>query len=102
MSARINILKTYKLFIDGKFPRTESGRYFTYKNNKGEPLANMCNASKKDFRDAVVAARKAQPSWASRSAYNKGQILYRIAEMLEGRSEQFVAELMDQIGRAHV
>jgi acyl-CoA reductase-like NAD-dependent aldehyde dehydrogenase len=96
MSARINILKTYKLFIDGKFPRTESGRYFTYKNNKGEPLANMCNASKKDFRDAVVAARKAQPSWASRSAYNKSQILYRIAEMLEGRSEQFVAELLDQ------
>lgn len=96
MDSRINVLKTYKLYIDGKFPRTESGRYFIQHTENGEPLANMCQASKKDFRDAVVAARKAQGAWAARSAYNKGQILYRIAEMLEGRRAQFVAEFGEQ------
>jgi acyl-CoA reductase-like NAD-dependent aldehyde dehydrogenase len=96
MDSRIKVLKTYKLYIDGKFPRTESGRYFIQHNTQGEPLANLCQASKKDLRDAVVAARKAHGPWASRSAYNKGQILYRIAEMLEGRKSQFISELQEQ------
>src|SRR5207248_1048836 len=73
--------------------RTESGRYYLLKSNKGEAIANMCLCSRKDFRDAVVVARNAQSSWASKSAFNRAQILYRIAEMLEGRSAQFVAEL---------
>ena len=92
--SRIDILKTYKIFIAGKFPRTESGRYFDLKNNKGELLANMCLSSRKDFRNAVVAARKVQKSWESSSSLNRGQILYRIAEMLEGRKLQFIEELM--------
>ncbi|MBU45894.1 MAG: aldehyde dehydrogenase [Flavobacteriales bacterium] len=91
---RINVLKTYKIFIGGKFPRTESGRYFDVKNKKGKLLANMCLSSRKDFRNAVVAARKAQKKWQSTSALNKGQILYRIAEILEGRKAQFIDELM--------
>jgi acyl-CoA reductase-like NAD-dependent aldehyde dehydrogenase len=90
---RLPVLKTYKLYIGGKFPRTESGRYDVIKDAKGKPLANICRASKKDFRDAVVAARAAQSGWAKRSAYNRAQILYRIAEMLEGRTSQFVEEL---------
>ncbi|REK50967.1 MAG: aldehyde dehydrogenase family protein [Bacteroidetes bacterium] len=93
---RLNVMKTYKIYIDGKFPRTESGRYYILKDKDGNTIANICQGSRKDFRDAVVAARKAQHSWASRSAYNRGQILYRIAEMLEGRRAQFVAELMQQ------
>ena len=92
--ARINVLKTYKIFIGGKFPRTESGRYFDVKNAKGKLLANMCLSSRKDFRNAVVAARKVQKEWQSTSALNKGQILYRIAEILEGRKAQFIDELM--------
>ena len=91
---RINVLKTYKIFIGGKFPRTESGRYFDVKNEKGKLLANMCLSSRKDFRNAVVAARKVQKKWQSTSALNKGQILYRIAEILEGRKAQFIDELM--------
>jgi acyl-CoA reductase-like NAD-dependent aldehyde dehydrogenase len=87
------VLKTYKIYVGGKFPRTESGRYYLLKNAKGEPLANVCLCSRKDFRDAVVAARAAQSGWAKRSAYNRAQILYRIAEMLEGRTSQFVDEL---------
>ncbi len=94
--SRLNINKTYKLYIGGKFPRTESGRYYAINNKKGDLIANMCLASRKDFRNAVVIARKAQGSWASTSALNKGQILYRIAEMLEGRKEQFIAELILQ------
>lgn len=94
--SRLDIHKTYKLYIGGKFPRTESGRYYTIKNNSGKLIANMCLASRKDFRNAVVIARKAQTSWANVSALNKGQILYRIAEMLEGRKEQFIAELVNQ------
>ena len=90
---RIPVAKTYKIYIGGKFPRTESGRYFTLADGKGNSLANVCRGSRKDFRNAVVAARKAQPGWAGTSAYLRGQILYRIAEMLEGRLEQFVAEL---------
>ncbi len=91
---RIDILKTYKIFIGGKFPRTESGRYFQVKNYKEVLLANMCLSSKKDFRNAVVAARNTQKSWHAASAINRGQVLYRIAEMLEGRKLQFVEELM--------
>src|SRR3990170_1564512 len=93
---RLDIHKTYKLYIGGKFPRTESGRYYPIINGKGNLIANMCLASRKDFRNAVVAARKAQSSWAKTSALNKGQVLYRIAEMLEGRKEQFIAELITQ------
>jgi acyl-CoA reductase-like NAD-dependent aldehyde dehydrogenase len=93
---RLPVLKTYKIYIGGKFPRTESGRYYLLKSSDGRPIANICDCSRKDFRDAVVAARAAQASWASRSAYNRGQILYRIAEMLEGRSQQFVYELVEQ------
>jgi len=95
---RIAVAKTYKIYIGGKFPRTESGRYFTLEDKRGKVIANMCRGSRKDFRNAVVAARKAQPGWAKASAYLRGQILYRIAEMLEGRREQFVAELQLQGG----
>ncbi len=90
---RIAVAKTYKIYIGGKFPRTESGRYFALEDKKGNVIANMCRGSRKDFRNAVVAARKAQPGWAKASAYLRGQVLYRIAEMLEGRREQFIAEL---------
>lgn len=94
--SRIDVHKTYKLYIGGKFPRTESGRYYAVNSGKGEFIANMCLSSRKDFRNAVVAARKAQPSWSSATALNKGQILYRIAEMLEGRKAQFIDELITQ------
>ncbi len=90
---RLGVEKTYKLYINGKFPRTESGRYFAVTDAKGRIVANMCRASRKDFREAVVAARAAFSGWSSASAYLRGQILYRVAEMLEGRSEQFVGEL---------
>ncbi len=90
---RLPVLKTYKIFIGGQFPRTESGRYYIPKSPSGESLGNICRSSRKDFRDAVVAARNAQSSWASRSAYNRAQILYRVAEMLEGRAPQFIDEL---------
>jgi len=93
---RLPVAKTYKIFIGGKFPRTESGRYFALKNKKGAVIANMCRGSRKDFRNSVVAARQAQAGWAGASAYLRGQILYRIAEMLEGRKEQFIAELVLQ------
>ena len=92
--SRIEVLKTYKMYIGGKFPRTESGRYFTLKNTKGEEVANMCKGSRKDFRNAVVEARKAFEPWSNKTAYNRSQILYRIAEMLEGRRAQFIDELM--------
>lgn len=95
-SKRLEILKTYKLYIGGKFPRTESGRYYIAENTKGEKLANVCLGSRKDFREAVVAARTAFGDWGSRAASNRGQILYRIAEMLEGRKAQFIEELMKQ------
>jgi len=94
--SRLDIHKTYKLYIGGKFPRTESGRYYALKDGKENLITNMCLASRKDFRNAVVIARKAQKSWAAATALNKGQIVYRIAEMLEGRKEQFIAELMLQ------
>lgn len=91
---RLPVMKTYKIFIGGKFPRTESGRYYQPKGADGKPLANVCRSSRKDVRDAVVAARGALGGWAGRSAFNRGQILYRIGEMLEGRSAQFVHELV--------
>lgn len=94
--ARLEVLKTYKIYVGGKFPRTESGRYYTAKNPKGEALANVCLCSRKDFRDAESAARSAFGDWGSRAAFNRGQILYRIAEMLEGRKAQFVDELQKQ------
>ncbi len=95
-SARIPVEKTYKIYIDGKFPRTESGRYFALKDGAGAVVANICRGSRKDFRNSVVAARKAFAGWSATSAYLRGQILYRIAEMLEGRQDQFVAELVLQ------
>jgi acyl-CoA reductase-like NAD-dependent aldehyde dehydrogenase len=91
---RLPVMKTYKIFIGGKFPRTESGRYYQPKGADGKPLANVCRSSRKDVRDAVVAARGAVGGWAGRSAFNRSQILYRIGEMLEGRSVQFVHELV--------
>jgi len=94
--SRLDINKTYKLYIGGKFPRTESGRYYPVTDRKGNLIANMCLSSRKDFRNAVVIARKAQTSWSNMTALNKGQVLYRIAEMLEGRKEQFIAELVAQ------
>lgn len=96
MASRLGIKKTYKLFIGGKFPRTESGRFFELADGKGDFLANVSWGSKKDLRNAIVAARAAQAGWAGASAYLKGQILYRIAEVLDGRSGQFVAELVAQ------
>jgi acyl-CoA reductase-like NAD-dependent aldehyde dehydrogenase len=93
---RLPVAKTYKIFIGGKFPRTESGRYFALEDHKGAVIANMCRGSRKDFRNSVVAARQAQSGWAAASAYLRGQILYRIAEILEGRKAQFVEELMLQ------
>ena len=93
-SPRLGVLKTYKLYVGGKFPRTESGRYYKLTSPSGEALANLCQASRKDFREAVVAARAAQGKWASATAYLRGQILYRIAEMLEGRAGQFATELI--------
>lgn len=92
---RQRILKTYKLYIGGKFPRTESGRYFRPTDIEGKQLANICRASRKDLRSAVAAASDAQEGWAGRSGMNKGQVLYRIAEMLEGRKAQFIEELME-------
>jgi acyl-CoA reductase-like NAD-dependent aldehyde dehydrogenase len=97
--SRLAVLKTYKLFIGGKFPRTESGRYTAAQSPKsGEHLANYCHASRKDFRDAVVAARRAQPAWAASSAYLRGQILYRIAEMVESRADSLTIELQASTG----
>lgn len=98
MNNRIDVKKTYKLFINGAFPRTESGRTYEVKNAKGTFIANPCLASRKDLKDAVVAARAAQSGWNKASAYNKGQILYRIAEMLEGRRPQFVDEIITVTG----
>jgi len=93
---RLEVLKTYKMYVGGQFPRTESGRYYVATNGKGEKLANVCLGSRKDFRDAEGAARGAFGGWSGRSAFNRGQILYRAAEMLEGRKAQFIDELMKQ------
>src|SRR4029450_3858255 len=93
---RLDVRKTYKLYIGGRFPRPESGRSYLVCDDKGRPWPNACRASRKDVRDAVQAARKAVPGWSGATAYNRGQILYRGAEMLEGRREQFV----DQVARS--
>lgn len=95
-SPRLKVAKTYKLFVDGKFPRSESGRYYALTGSGGKLVANVSRASRKDFRDAVVAARSAFAGWSGKRAYLRGQILYRVAEMLESRSAQFAAELNDQ------
>ena len=90
---RVPVAKTYKLYIDGKFPRSESGRYYPLQDGARRLIANVCLGSRKDFRDAVVAARAALAGWSGSSAYLRGQILYRAAEMLEGRRAQFIEEL---------
>jgi acyl-CoA reductase-like NAD-dependent aldehyde dehydrogenase len=92
----LGVKKTYKIYIGGAFPRTESGRYFELKDAKGGFIANVCQGSRKDFREAVVVARNAFKGWSGRAHFNRGQILYRIAEVLEGRSAQFVEELVLQ------
>lgn len=92
-TTRLAVAKTYKIYIGGKFPRTESARYYALEDKSGGVIANICRSSRKDFRNAMVAARTAQGGWAKASAYLRGQILYRIAEMLEGRREQFIGEL---------
>ena len=91
--SRLEVKKTYKLYINGAFPRSESGRIYEVADAKGNFIANPALASRKDLRDAVVAARAAQPGWAKATAYNRGQILYRIAEMLEGRADQIANEI---------
>ncbi len=90
---RIPVLKTYKMYVGGAFPRTESGRTYLVSGAEGEPLANACRASRKDLRDAVRVARGAAGGWAGRTAMNRGQILYRVAEVLEGRADQFTADV---------
>jgi acyl-CoA reductase-like NAD-dependent aldehyde dehydrogenase len=94
-SARVGVRKTYKLYIGGAFPRSESGRSYPVSTPDGRFLANAAQASRKDARDAVVAARKAFGGWSAATAYNRGQVLYRVAELMEGRRAQFVAELAD-------
>jgi len=96
MNTRLDIRKTYKLYIGGKFPRSESGRYLPARDTKGAHLDNVAHASRKDFRDAVVAARAASGGWTKATAYNRGQILYRAAEMLQNRS----AELVNEVARS--
>jgi acyl-CoA reductase-like NAD-dependent aldehyde dehydrogenase len=96
--SRLAVSKTYKLYIGGKFPRSESGRTYEVLSRKGEFLANAALASRKDARDAVVAARAAVAGWSGTTGYNRGQVLYRIAELLEGRRAQFVDELVASEG----
>jgi acyl-CoA reductase-like NAD-dependent aldehyde dehydrogenase len=95
---RLEVKKTYKLYINGAVPRSESGRVYEVKTSKGTLIANPSLASRKDLRDAVVAARAAQGGWAKATAYNRGQILYRIAEMLEGRADQIANEISSATG----
>jgi acyl-CoA reductase-like NAD-dependent aldehyde dehydrogenase len=95
---RLAVRKTYKLYIGGAFPRSESGRSYVVRSAKGDFLANAALASRKDARDAVVAARKAVGGWSGATAYNRGQVLYRVAELLEGRRSQFVDEVVDGEG----
>jgi len=93
---RLNIRKTYKLYINGEFPRTESGRFYAVTGKGGELLANASRGSRKDLRNAVAAARKAQSGWSGKTAYNRGQILYRIAEVCEARASELIDELRQQ------
>jgi acyl-CoA reductase-like NAD-dependent aldehyde dehydrogenase len=98
MSTRLDVKKTYKLYIGGKFPRSESGRYLPAKSAAGAHLDNYAHASRKDFRDAVVAARAAVAGWSKATAYNRGQILYRAAEMLQNRAGELVNEIVRSTG----
>ena len=98
MNKRLTVPKTYKLFIGGKFPRTESGRTYAVASPQGDFLANAALASRKDAREAVVAARAAVKGWSGATPYNRGQVLYRVAEILEGRRAQFVDEIVQQTG----
>jgi acyl-CoA reductase-like NAD-dependent aldehyde dehydrogenase len=91
---RLDVKKTYKLFIGGQFPRSESGRSYEITSPKGVFLANAAQASRKDLRDAVTAARSAFSNWSQATAFNRGQVLYRIAEIMEGRRDQFIAEIV--------
>jgi acyl-CoA reductase-like NAD-dependent aldehyde dehydrogenase len=93
MSDRVEVRKTYKLFVGGAFPRSESGRTYEVNDANGEFLANAAKASRKDGRDAVIAARKSFGAWNAATAYNRGQVLYRIAEVMEGRRDQFIADV---------
>ncbi|MBJ7907056.1 MULTISPECIES: aldehyde dehydrogenase family protein [unclassified Streptomyces] len=95
---RLSVFKTYKLYVGGKFPRSESGRVYEVTDSKNNWLANAPQSSRKDARDAVVAARKAFGGWSGATAYNRGQVLYRVAEMLEGRKDQFVREVAEAEG----
>jgi acyl-CoA reductase-like NAD-dependent aldehyde dehydrogenase len=97
-TSRVDVRKTYKLFIGGDFPRSESGHSYVVNDSKGRFVANAALASRKDARDAVVAARKAFPGWSSRTAYNRAQILYRVAEVMEDRRPQFVAAVRQSEG----
>jgi acyl-CoA reductase-like NAD-dependent aldehyde dehydrogenase len=99
MSPRLEVNKTYKLYINGLFPRSESGRSILIKNDSGNVLAHVAHGSRKDLRDAVEAAAAAQPKWGSATAYNRGQVLYRMAEMLEGKRDEF-AELLAQMPKS--
>lgn len=99
MSDRLSVAKTYKLYIGGAFPRSESGRSYPVRDARGGFLANAAQASRKDVREAVVAARKAFGGWSGATAYNRGQVLYRVAELLEGRREQFVTEVTASEGQ---
>ena len=92
---RIEVRKTHKLFVGGAFPRSESGRTYEATNSQGEFLANVAKASRKDARDAVLAARTGFNSWSKATAYNRGQVLYRIAEVMEGRKDQFINDIQD-------
>src|SRR5262245_47344218 len=95
---RVDVRKTYKLFIDGDFPRSESGHSYLVNDSKGRFVANAALASRKDARDAVLAARKAFPGWSGRTAYNRAQILYRVAEIMEDRRPQFVEAVRQSEG----
>jgi acyl-CoA reductase-like NAD-dependent aldehyde dehydrogenase len=96
--SRVEVRKTYKLYIGGQFPRSESGRSYVVNASDGAPLANAVRGSRKDLRDSVRAARNAFPGWAERTAMNRGQVLYRVAELMEGRRDQFVAEVAQAEG----
>lgn len=96
---RLDVRKTYKLYIGGKFPRSESGRSLPAKSARGEHLDNFAHASRKDFRDAVSAGRAAVDGWSKATAYNRGQILYRAAEMLQNRAAELVSEISRSIGK---
>jgi acyl-CoA reductase-like NAD-dependent aldehyde dehydrogenase len=100
-TSRIDVRKTYKIYLGGQFPRSESGRSYLVRGADGAPLANAVRASRKDLRDAVRAARKAFPGWADKTAMNRGQVLYRVAELMEGRRDQFIVEVAAAEGVAN-